>query len=456
MRRMTTLLFSGSLTAMAIAAFVTITSITGSQQSNFERQTLTHRAEEIAKMLILAPSSDAQSILDEATEPNLTLKLERPSRARRAYLELTIAQYIQPPPGVRLGDTDVPPPNLAGAEYRRDGALSIARDALGLTGRHLAYVLEGSGTDFWRVSMPVKDGRWLSVETRPSIIVPQGVPRLAAIFIAITVVIAIGSIVALRRLTAPLRALESAAIQLGRDLDAPPVSEDGPSDIRRVAQAFNQMQGQLRRFVGDRTTMLAAISHDLRSPLQRLKFRADFMGDEEQREKMLRDLCDMESMIAATLDFARADADREEPEQHDLSLMVITVAEDLRECGRPVFVTTMPPSLPYFCRGRAMRRAIENLAANAAAYGGAARLSMAREAGTVVINIDDDGPGLPPEALERVFTPFYRLDPSRNRETGGVGLGLAIARTIVRGHGGELALTNRAGGGLTARISLPT
>jgi signal transduction histidine kinase len=448
-----TLLFSVSLISMAAVALIAISTILGSQQDNFERQTVAHRAEEIAKILIASPNDEAQSILAEAAEPDLTFKLERPSAERRRYLERTIAQYIRVLPKVRLGDMSNDPPNLAGQRYSPPD--QPLRDVIGLSARHLAYVQEGTGRDFWRISIPVRDGQWLSVEARPTTTVPQGLPRLAAIFIAITLVIAVGSIIALRRLTDPLRALENAAIQLGRDLDAPPLIERGPGDVRRVAHAFNQMQDRLRRFVSDRTTMLAAISHDLRSPLQRLKFRADFMADNEQREKMLRDLRDMESMIAATLDFARADADKEELSLHDLSQMLTTIVEDLRECGYRISVAAMPAGCPHVCRGRAMRRAIENLATNAATHGGAARLSVARDAAGIAIMIDDDGPGLPVEVLERVFTPFYRMDTSRSRETGGAGLGLAIARSIVRSHGGDIVLINRPGGGLTAQLTLP-
>lgn len=451
-RRMTTLLFGGSLSSMAIAALITISSILGSQQDNFERQTVAHRAEEIAKILIVSPSDEAGSILAEAAEPDLTFKLERPSPERRRYLERTIAQYVRPPPGVRLGETSDDPPNLAGLEYRPRGQL---REAMGLSSRHLAYVQEGTGRDFWRINIPVRDGQWLSVEARPTTTVPQELPRLAAIFIAITVVIAVGSIIGLRRLTEPLRALESAAIALGRNLDAPPVSERGPSDIRRVAHAFNQMQAQLRRFVSDRTTMLAAISHDLRTPLQRLKFRADFMTDDEQREKMLRDLRDMEAMIAATLDFARADADSEEADWHDLGHMLVVIADALGESGYNVDLVGTPPQTRYRCRGRALRRAIENLVVNAATHGNGARLSIQRRPGSVTITIDDDGPGLPPDRIEDMFAPFHRMDPSRTGNSGGSGLGLSIARSITRSHGGDVLLSNRPGGGLTARLTLP-
>ncbi len=452
--RMTTLLFSGSMISIAAAASITIISISGAQQNSFERQNVIHKAEDVARILIASPPEKVDSILAYAAEPAIKLKLDSPSPERRLYLEKAITPYLSAPLRDRLGDETKVHPDLAGQEYRPRNPLLAARDALGLSSGHLAYVIEGSGSDFWRISIPVNDGLWLSVETSGSAL-PQAVPSIAWFFIAITVTIAICSIVALRRLTDPLRALEQAAIQFGRDLDAPPLAERGPGDIRRVAHAFNQMQSQLRRFVTDRTTMLAAISHDLRSPLQRLKFRADFMADEEQREKMLRDLRDMESMIAATLDFARADADKEIAEWHDLGPMLRTIADELRECGYRVSVTSAPETVPYLCRGRALRRAVENLAANAAAYGGEARLSIERGETSIDIAVDDDGPGLPQNEIEAVFTPFHRTESSRNPHTGGTGLGLSIARSIARSHGGDIFLTNRQGGGLTARFTLP-
>ena len=455
-RRMVVTVLSFSLAAIGINALIAILSISGTQQVNFQRQTVAHRAQEIARILITSPDSWVDSILANAAEPDLTFTLERPAPDRRLYLEKTLAQYVSPKAAARLGDPNGPPADLAGEEYHpRAAPLLEARQALGLARGNLAYVLEGTGRDYWRVSIPVNDGKWLSVESKAVSVEQPGIPPRAFLFVAVTVAIALASIVALRRLTDPLHALEGAAIQLCRDLDAPPLPESGPRDVRRVAHAFNQMQSQLRRFVSDRTTMLAAISHDLRSPLQRLKFRADFMTDDEQREKMLRDLRDMEAMLAATLEFARADADREAVGQYDLCEIVNIIAADLLDCGYKVSLGAMPAALPYPCRGRALRRAIENLTANAANHGGAARLSVACDAATILIEIADDGPGLPPEELEKVFTPFYRPDVSRNRDTGGTGLGLAIARSIVREHGGDIVLINRPGGGLTAQLTLP-
>ncbi len=455
-RRIMTMVFSVSLLAVTVSSLITIVSISGLQRNNFERQTVARRAQDIARLLETSPARDAPSILANAAEPGVTITLERPSPERRRYLETTIAQYIRPPDGVKLGDTSRDPPDLAGQQYFPQGnPLLAAREALGLSPRRLAYVMEGQGEDYWRVSLPVNDGQWLTLETRPTGAIREGVPRLEILFIAMTVLIAIGSLIALRRLTDPLQALENAAIRLGRDLEAAPLPEDGPRDIRRVAQAFNRMQDQLRRFVNDRTTMLAAISHDLRTPLQRLKFRAEFVSDVEEREKMLRDLSDMEAMIAATLDFARGDAAVEAAASIDLVEMLADVARELTEAGYDVALDTTPPRLIYRCRAGALKRAVVNLAVNAATYGRAARLSLESLPSSARITVTDAGPGLPDDELDKVFAPFYRVETSRTPGAGGTGLGLPIARTIARGHGGDIILSNRPGGGLRADLTLP-
>ncbi len=408
-----------SFAALLALGYGTISRLAVGQHSVSIRADTIERAQEVAHLLLAAPEEEARSIVAAATDADATTTLQTPSPERQRFLETAIAPYTR---------------------LRRPG--------------RLPYVIEGDNAH-WRVNIPVRNGQWLSVESHPASAPEPEMPGVAAAFVVGVLGIAFASSLALRRLTQPLRQLERAALDFARDLDAQPLPEHGPTDIRRVTHAFNQMQEQLRRYVSDRTTMLAAISHDLRSPLQRLKFRADYMSDGEQREKMLRDLRDMETMIAATLDFARADADNEPTARHNLGLLLSDVADGLRECGYDVQLQGTPPHLSYPCRARALKRAVENLAVNAATYGGAVRLSLERDAGTVVITVDDDGAGMPEADLERVFAPFYRLEASRNAESGGTGLGLSIARSIVRGHGGDIVLMNRAGSGLRARLTLP-
>jgi signal transduction histidine kinase len=257
-----------------------------------------------------------------------------------------------------------------------------------------------------------------------------------------------------RRVTAPLGRFSAAAVRLGTDVDAPPMEESGPTEIREAAQAFNQMQRRIRRFVEDRTQMLAAISHDLRTMLTRFSLRADYIDDEEQRAKTLADLAEMQSMLEATLSLARDDAAAEPRTAVDLSSLLQTLCDDLADAGQPVTFEGAD-RVTLACRPAALRRAFANLIDNAVKYGREAVVGLSDGADEVVIRIADRGPGIPEAEREKVFAPFYRLEGSRSRETGGTGLGLALARNLVRGHGGDITLEDRAGGGLVVRVALP-
>lgn len=200
--------------------------------------------------------------------------------------------------------------------------------------------------------------------------------------------------------------------------------------------------------------MLAAISHDLRTPITLLRLRAEYIDDEEERRKTLLTLDEMESMIASTLAFAREDAEREEPRIVDLSALTESICADMADTGRPVAFEEGAPA-KYPCRPLALKRAITNLVDNAVKYGGNVRVRVLPAPTAIEIVVDDEGPGIPEAELKEVFAPFYRLERSRSRETGGAGLGLSVARTIVHAHGGEIVLANRSEGGLRASIHLP-
>ena len=264
---------------------------------------------------------------------------------------------------------------------------------------------------------------------------------------------------AVTRLTAPVRLLGAAADRLGRDVNAAPLSEDGPSEVAAAAAAFNTMAARIRRFVTDRTFLLTAIGHDLRTPITRLKLRAEWMEDEEQRRKMLGDLDELEAMVSATLAFGRDVAGSEPASRLDLPALLRTVLDEAADArpGANVHVGyDGPETLPITGRPVALKRAVANLVANALSYGGAARVVLRPPAnGVVTVAVEDEGPGIPAPDLDRVFEPFQRLEPSRNRETGGTGLGLPITRNILRAHGGDVTLSNRGGGGLRATITLP-
>jgi signal transduction histidine kinase len=305
------------------------------------------------------------------------------------------------------------------------------------------------------VEVALADGSGLAIEA-PAPPPPGFVERWLVPWLVLIAVIAVAvSLVAARRLTAPLARFAAAAERLGTEGTAERLPETGPTELRAATRAFNRMQERLARFVEDRTRMLAAISHDLRTPLTRMRLRAELVEDPVQQAKMLNDIAEMEAMIGATLAFARDDPRREPAQEIDLSALLGEIAEENREAGRAVSFAG-PPRCRFLGRRLALRRAIGNLVDNAVTYGGTARLRLRPGAGEVVIEVEDDGPGIPAEARERVFAPFQRLDPSRNRDTGGVGLGLAVARNVARAHGGDIVLADAPGGGLLARVVLPT
>jgi two-component system, OmpR family, sensor kinase len=300
---------------------------------------------------------------------------------------------------------------------------------------------------------------WLTVTTPSERPAPWRSPGFASAFIVMTALGAVMIVWAVRQLTAPVRTLADAAERLGRDvINAPNLPEQGPTEIVTAAIAFNTMASRIRRFVQDRTFLLTAIGHDLRTPITRLKLRAEYMEDDEQRMKMLADLDEMEAMVAATLAFGRDIAASEAVVRMDLAVLLRTILDEAAD-GDPdhaqALSYTGPEHLPVQARPLSLKRALTNLVGNALKYGDAARVSLATpQPKFVQINIDDDGPGIGFEDSEFVFEPFRRLETSRNRETGGFGLGLSIARNIIRAHGGDISLHNRATG-LRASVTIP-
>jgi signal transduction histidine kinase len=289
---------------------------------------------------------------------------------------------------------------------------------------------------------------------------PQRIPtafrwlQLATLIGSTVVVSSALSLWFARRLSRGLARFADAAEELGRSTEAPPLPERGPIELARATSAFNRMQERLRRFVQDRTQMVASISHDLRTPLTRMRLRAEFVEDEDQRAKMLHDIGEMETMIAETLAFARDDAVREARQVEDLDEMLDLLCQALREAGHHADYTAIGP-VSIRCAPTALRRAFANLIENGAKYGQRARVQLRQEGGQIIVDIDDDGPGIDEDLRETVFQPFFRLESSRNRDTGGVGLGLSLSRTIIRSHGGDINLANRAEGGLRATVTLP-
>ena len=303
-------------------------------------------------------------------------------------------------------------------------------------------------------SVRLPDGSWLNAAT----IVPGKATRWqwpALVSMAVmALLIALIAVVMARRIARPVTQLVSAADRFGRGEDFPPLPEEGPPEVRRMTAAFNAMRTRLQRYVEDRTRLLAAVSHDLRTPITSMRLRAEFIENEETRQKMIETLEEMERITDATLAFAREDAVREDTRNLDLAALLESLCDDLRALGMDVECAP-GDRLPYPCRPVGLKRALRNLIENAVAYGERARVTVERRDDSLRIVIEDDGPGIPEDALERVFMPFERLEESRSRETGGIGLGLSIARSIIRSHGGDVVPRNLPAGGLTVTVSLP-
>ena len=309
------------------------------------------------------------------------------------------------------------------------------------------------------IGMRFPDGEWLNVKAELEPLRPWHSPTFLAAFVLMTVTAAALTLWAVRRLTAPVRTLAEAAEALGRDVNASPLPENGPTEVAIAAVAFNTMAARIRRFVQDRTELLTAIGHDLRTPITRLKLRAEFVEDDEQRGKILADLEELEAMVSATLAFGRDARTTEPVTQLDLAELLRTILDEAGD-ARPEVLDRLnyegPAHLTVQARSLALKRVFVNLVANAVNYGGSATVRLLpADHRVVMVEIEDDGPGIPSGDLDRVFEPFHRGEPSRNRETGGVGLGLPIARNIMRAHGGDVTITNRPSGGVKATATLP-
>jgi signal transduction histidine kinase len=296
------------------------------------------------------------------------------------------------------------------------------------------------------------DGHWVEVAPRRSLIDPWQLRVLLVLAAAAAAVTPLAWWFA-RRLAAPISAFARAAERLGRDPEAPPLNVRGSSEVGAAVAAFNEMQERLKRYVTYRTTMIAAIAHDLRTPLTRLRFRIEAAPDELQK-KLAADIDEMEAMISSTLAFVQDATRPRERTKLEVSSLVETVMDEAAETGRDAAVERAERAVvdgdPI-----ALKRLVTNLVDNALKFGSKARGRVFSEAGMAVVEVDDDGPGVPESQIERAFEPFHRLENSRSRETGGIGLGLAVVRAIARGHGGEVVLQNRVGGGLRARVTLP-
>lgn len=283
---------------------------------------------------------------------------------------------------------------------------------------------------------------------------PPGMPYLSPYFGLFLLLIGALAFVVAKMTARPIKDLAIAAAALGNDIDRPPLDVSGPAEVRQAATAFNAMQARIKRQIQHRTHMLAAITHDLQTPLTRLRLRLEKVGDTELRRKLLEDLAVMQSMVREGLDLARSMDSAEAMQRLDIDSLLDSVCADAVDAGQDVTLEGRTRT-SIMAQPNALRRCLNNLVDNATKYGRYARLQLEREGMDIVIRIRDGGAGIPADQLEAVFDPFFRLETSRSRDTGGTGLGLTIARNIAENHRATLQLHNHPSGGLEAILRLP-
>jgi signal transduction histidine kinase len=304
------------------------------------------------------------------------------------------------------------------------------------------------------LSVQLRDRSWLVFSVPKRVWGLTELQRWAVWLTFVTLSTATVCAIATRRFVRPIKELAAAVRRFGINPQAPPVAESGPQEFRDVIRAFNTMQAQIQKFVAYRTMMLAAISHDLRTPLTRVRLRGELIDDEIQQAKLFRDVDEMQTMVDGALAFFRGDADEEGTTTFDLAGVLQTIANDYADQG--IAIGYVGPAHAVYCgRPFGLKRAFTNLIENAVKYGTPPEIQLSCREKSVTVAVRDQGPGIPPDALARVFAPFFRVDRSRNRATGGVGLGLTAAQAIISGHGGDITLRNQHTGGLEALVTLP-
>jgi signal transduction histidine kinase len=339
-------------------------------------------------------------------------------------------------------------PGMAGGEPVEDVDISdVERDLLSL----------GAGfaeSEKLTASIQFADGKWLNFTTPVAPTEPILSNESLPLYASVAILLVLMSVWSIHRLTAPYRLMEGAVRRIGGDLKSPPVSEHGSREYRAAARAVNSMQAKLREYVEDREQLTAALAHDLRTPLTRMRLRMEKLKQSPLRSALMHDLGEIESIARSVVDFTTLEVTEEEPERIDFGSLVYSIADAY---GGVSFDSVPPRSRSMICNARpiALRRCITNLLDNAITYGKKAHLGFVQSDSEVILTMQDEGPGIPEEQLDNVFRPFVRVERSRNRKTGGLGLGLTIARNIARSLGGDVLLSNGENGGLKTELRLP-
>ncbi|WP_244789167.1 sensor histidine kinase [Cupriavidus pauculus] len=345
-------------------------------------------------------------------------------------------------------------PGLRGVPEMTQRGKDIADRIMEATGGRFAVTVESIPGDGKQVQahLTLSDGSPLTIDVHPRMTpVAQWLPYVLVLQLLLLIVCCW---FAVRQSIRPLVALADAADALNPNAKAAPLDESGPTEVARAARAFNAMSERIAHFVAERVQILAAISHDLQTPITRMKLRAEMAEDSEEKRKMVNDLAEIQTLVQEGLAYARSTSgEGEKASRIDLGSFVESLVYDYQDTGKNVTIEQNVGGA-IVTRPHALRRILTNLVDNAIKFGGAAEVSVRRERDAVLIDVMDRGPGIPDDKLDAVLQPFVRLEGSRSRETGGTGLGLAIAHQLSVAIGGSLKLRNREGGGLAAEIRI--
>lgn len=428
------------------------------------------RVADATRLLDGMTSAERARVIGVINSPALRVSLELPAfaaakeedteRARMASAyAAALTRQLGPQYQVAVQVSDTPTLREPGAGFGMgmmgQGMRTGAGRGPGAGGPYpgMGHGFGGLGTSFV-VQAKLGDGTIVTFDTRQPSDTTSWPYRLVLSLGILSIAVIALTLLAARWVTRPLKTLAAAAARLGEDIDQPPLDESGPLEVSRAAHAFNQMQRRLAKFIHDRTRIFAAMSHDLKTPITRLRLRAELLDDPALREKFEQDLVEMEQMVKATLDFMRGLEETEPVQLLDVMALLQTLQEQSGEIHGDVRIEG-GPAAPYPARLQALKRCLGNLVDNALQYGGSATLVVEDAPRELRIRVRDRGPGIPEAQLELAFDPFYRLEASRSRSTGGTGLGLTIARSIARAHSGEVTLRNMPEGGLEATVTLP-
>ncbi|GAB3554492.1 HAMP domain-containing sensor histidine kinase [Noviherbaspirillum agri] len=439
-RSMTSRVFLVLIVGVIVSTVLALGLAFGERQKMLRHFRDFHAAERVAQFLMsieTVPSGQRSLIYSAAAGVGMRAEQAAPSDvelASRSKLATLLAERL--PNDFHISSTSVSATDCAGigrTRYRRPEHRALCEALL----------------------VTFSDGERLRLTILPPP-PPPVAPRLDYQTYGILFLLSIGIVAALvaRMTMRPLKQLARAATELGNDIERPPLPERGATEIRQAAAAFNAMQARIRHHIRQRAHILAAITHDLQTPLTRLRLRLEKVNDTELREKLIGDLSAMQSMVREGLELARSLDSSEKVQRLDLDSLIDSVCADASDAGQSVAVTGTT-NVSLLARPIALRRCLTNLIDNAVKYGHSAEVTAAREGACAVIRIRDHGSGIPEDELEKVFEPFYRLEDSRSRETGGTGLGLTIARNIAEQHDGSIHLHNHRDGGLEVTLTLP-